>query len=227
MTLNDPLPTGTGISWSISLPSGLLDHANTLNCDFGDMGSGRIRVGARDEPDLVRELWGVPEHRNGNRDEPPGGASVESVTVNCPSLAITKVADAPQVSTGDLIGFTVTVSNCEAPGTGTATAVTLSDPLPAGAGVNWSIDPAYTGAGTCSITGSVPTQTLRCSFGDMAPGASNSVHIASATTAASAGTYENTATVAAYEPSAGERVGRQSGRLAPILSIAKTADARR
>ena len=91
----------------------------------------------------------------------------------------------------------MTVSNSGAAGTGTAKAVTLSDPLPAGYGVNWSIDPAYTGPGTCSIAGYRPSPELNCSFGDMAPGASNSVHIASTTTSASAGTYLNTATASA------------------------------
>ena len=42
----------------------------------------------------------------------------------------------------EAIGFTVTVKNT---GAGTATGVTVSDPLPGGNGVAWSIDPATTG----------------------------------------------------------------------------------
>jgi LPXTG-motif cell wall-anchored protein len=63
--------------------------------------------------------------------------------------------------------------------------------------VNWSIDPAYAGPGTCSISGSAPSQVLECAFGDMAPGDGASVHVSSATTDASVGTYDNTATAAA------------------------------
>jgi uncharacterized repeat protein (TIGR01451 family) len=114
-----------------------------------------------------------------------------------PSIGITKTADAPSVSAGTPIGFTVTVTST---GSTTATSVALNDPLPAGpvnSGVNWSINPAYTSPGSCSITGSSPSQVLSCSFGDMAPGASASVHITSATSAASVGTYNNTATATA------------------------------
>jgi LPXTG-motif cell wall-anchored protein len=89
------------------------------------------------------------------------------------------------------------VSNKDASDTGIARSVTLSDPLPAGDGVSWSIDPAYAGPGTCDISGAAPNQMLACSFGDMAPGDSASVHITSDTTDASAGTYPNTATAAA------------------------------
>jgi len=57
------------------------------------------------------------------------------------------------VIAGTVIGYTVTVSNSSAVGTGTATSVTLNDPLPAGTGISWRISPAYSGPGTCSVTG--------------------------------------------------------------------------
>lgn len=114
-----------------------------------------------------------------------------------PAIGITKTADAPSVSAGTPIGFTVTVTSA---GTTTATSVSLNDPLPGGptnSGVDWSINPAYSGPGSCSINGAVASQVLTCSYGDMAPGASVSVHITSATSAASVGTYNNTATATA------------------------------
>jgi hypothetical protein len=117
--------------------------------------------------------------------------------VQPPALSITKVADAAQVTAGAPIGFTIKVANSDASGTGIARSATLSDPLPGHAGVSWSIDPAYEGPGTCSITGSAPNQTLACAFGDLAPGASASLHLTSATTSASVGVYPNTATVSA------------------------------
>ena len=58
----------------------------------------------------------------------------------------------------------------------------------------WSIDPAKPG---CSIEGSAPDQTLNCEFGAMASGASESVHVTSATANASCGAYPNTATASA------------------------------
>ncbi|MGH9179215.1 MAG: DUF5979 domain-containing protein, partial [Acidimicrobiales bacterium] len=107
-----------------------------------------------------------------------------------PVLAVTKVADASSVAVGGAVGFTVTVAST---GPNPATAVTLNDPLPAASGVSWSISPAYAGPGTCSITGPAQAQTLTCAFGTMAAGASASVHVSSATSAASAGTLTNTA----------------------------------
>ena len=108
-----------------------------------------------------------------------------------PSLEIMKTADAATVNAGENIGFTITVTNH---GPGTAKNATLDDPLPAGSGVNWEISPAYAGQGSCSITGNPPTETLTCAFGDMAADAVASVHVQSATTAASCGEYPNTAT---------------------------------
>jgi hypothetical protein len=127
----------------------------------------------------------------------PSVEASASIVVQPPALSITKVADDAEVTAPAPIGFTIEVANSDAAGTGIARSVTLSDPLPGRSGVNWSIDPAYTGPGTCSISGSAPNQTLNCSFGDMAPGASTSVHVSSATTTASVGEFPNTATASA------------------------------
>lgn len=104
-----------------------------------------------------------------------------------PALTITKTADATTVLAGSPIGFTITVNST---GLATATGVTLSDPLPSGAGISWSVA-GGSGAGQCSITGN----SLSCNFGDMGAGTSKSVHVTSPTTVDSCGTYDNTATV--------------------------------
>src|SRR5207247_10870884 len=107
-----------------------------------------------------------------------GSASVGpvAITVNCPNLSITKVANpVGPVSAGDPIGFDITVTNN---GAGTAHSVTMSDSLPTGSGISWSISPAVSG---CSIAANV----LSCSFGDMAPSASKLVHVTSPTTSVS------------------------------------------
>jgi len=114
--------------------------------------------------------------------------------VQCSALALTKVADDAAVNSGDAIGFTVHATNT---GPGTAIAATINDPLPAGDGVSWTIDPAYAGPGTCTIAGDVGSQVLTCLLGDLAADADVSVHVTSATTAASCGDYPNTATLLA------------------------------
>src|SRR5258706_456526 len=94
-----------------------------------------------------------------------------------PDLSITKTADATPVVTGTPIGFTITVSNSNAPGTGTAFDVQLGDPLISPLpGVALSISPPYAGPGTCIIN-SPPS--LSCHFGDLAPGASATIHLQS------------------------------------------------
>jgi YVTN family beta-propeller protein len=109
-----------------------------------------------------------------------------------PSLTFTVIADAALVNAGNPIGFTIATSNSSAPGTGTANAVTISDPLPPGTNTNWVIAPAYSGPGTCAITGIAGSQSLNCALGNMAPAMVASVHVVSAT--AGAGTYLNIAT---------------------------------
>jgi uncharacterized repeat protein (TIGR01451 family) len=205
VTLNDPLPAGDGVDWSISpaypgpgtcsitgtAPS------QTLECSFGDLAAGGS-VSVHIVSATTAASAGTYDNTATAIATNHGPVDAEAkIVVQPPALSITKVADAAQVTAGDPIGFTIKVANSDAPGTGVARAVTLTDPLPGGGGVSWSIDPAYSGPGTCSITGSAPNQTLACSFGDLAPGASASVHITSATTDASIGDYPNTATVSA------------------------------
>src|SRR6185503_4176457 len=123
-------------------------------------------------------------------------------------------ADAGSVSAGSPIGFSITVSNA---GPGTASGVTLNDPLPTGAGLVWSESPDVA---ACSITAGV----LSCNFGDLADGQSRSVHISSPTTAASCATIANTATA---DSSNGDPVS-DTGTVVvqcPDISIEKTADA--
>jgi YVTN family beta-propeller protein len=112
-----------------------------------------------------------------------------------PDLSVTKTADQTVVNAGSPIGYTIVMSNSAAPGTGSATNATLSDPLPAGADVNWSVSPPYTGPGICAITGIANGQTLTCTLGSLSPAIRTSVHVMSSNS--SAGTYVNTATLAA------------------------------
>src|SRR5919201_2009705 len=71
----------------------------------------------------------------------------ECFSVSNPSLQISKTADAASVSAGDPIGFTISVSN---PGPGTALGVAVSDPLPTGTGISWTVDAANSDNG-CSV----------------------------------------------------------------------------
>jgi uncharacterized repeat protein (TIGR01451 family) len=206
VTLTDPLPPGSDVSWLVKPayqgPGTCAVNGNApsqeLDCSFGDMAAGTSASVHISSTTTVASIGTYKNTATASATNVANPVQATATTnVYGPDLTITKTADAPSVVGGSPIGFTVTVSNVSSPTTGTATAVTLSDPLPAGpagSGINWSIFPAYSGQGSCSITGTAPSQTLGCSFGDMAPGDSASVHIRSATTFASVGTYPNTAT---------------------------------
>jgi YVTN family beta-propeller protein len=107
-------------------------------------------------------------------------------------VTVTSTPDAATVTAGSPIGFTIAIVNSSA---AIANSATLSDPLPAGTNVNWSITPVYAGPGTCAIAGAVGAQVLNCAFGNVAPSASFSVHVRSASS--SAGNYISAGSVTA------------------------------
>ncbi|MGH2688261.1 MAG: hypothetical protein ACRDKW_05580 [Actinomycetota bacterium] len=116
-----------------------------------------------------------------------------------PALTITKTADAASVTAGAGIGFTVAVGVAGS----FAEGVVVTDPLPMGPGLDWSISPAYAGQGTCTVVGTAPAQqTLSCNLGDLGAAAdqasSATVHVVSPTTALTTPdgpvTFPNTAT---------------------------------
>jgi uncharacterized repeat protein (TIGR01451 family) len=75
-------------------------------------------------------------------------SATATITVQCPDLTITKVADKGSVSAGDQAGYTLTVTNN---GPGKAFDVVLNDTLPANPGLSWSVE-STTGGWTCGIT---------------------------------------------------------------------------
>jgi uncharacterized repeat protein (TIGR01451 family) len=108
-----------------------------------------------------------------------------------PNVSIVKTADAESVNAGSNIGFTITVTNT---GAADATGVTVDDPLPSGTDVDWSIA-SQSPAGSCSISGSPPSETLSCGPLTLASGGGQlTVHVTSTTTGDSCGLYDNTAT---------------------------------
>lgn len=136
-----------------------------------------------------------------------------------PNIHITKTANpVGPVSAGTSIGFDVSISNT---GTADATGVTISDALPAGGGLNWSLSPAFSG---CSITGAVGAQTLSCSFATLAAGASlGPIHITSGTSKLDCAVISNTATIAATNADGGTSTATVTVQC-PDVSIVKAAN---
>ncbi|HWV57427.1 MAG TPA: hypothetical protein VNZ57_08245 [Longimicrobiales bacterium] len=104
-----------------------------------------------------------------------------------PQIEITleKSAQADTVYAGDPIAFELVVTNNSSV---VVDEVVLTDPLPSGLGVEWTV--AEPG---CTISGTAP-QMLVCDFGVLAAGASRTVIVQSQTVAQSCGTYTNVAT---------------------------------
>lgn len=120
---------------------------------------------------------------------------------NVGNLTVTSTPSSATVTPGSPLNLTLTVSNTAG---GAVTGATLADPLLAGTNVSWTINPAYTGPGTCTITGAVGGQVLSCSFGTIAASQSFSISLLSPNS--SLGAYTNTAVV---------KIGNQQ-----VLSIA-------
>jgi uncharacterized repeat protein (TIGR01451 family)/fimbrial isopeptide formation D2 family protein len=188
VTITDTLPGG--IAWTESPDKTECSiAAGILTCNVGTLASGASFsvhiVGMTDAADCgVLSNTAVVTTTNDGGDQ-----ATATITVNCPDVNVTKVADADPVNAGDEIGFTITVSNA---GPGVAYGVTIADTLPGG--IAWTESPDKA---ECSITGDV----LTCNVGTIAVGASFSVHVSGVTDAADCGLVSNTATVdATNEP---------------------------
>ncbi|HVL89128.1 MAG TPA: hypothetical protein VM841_02720, partial [Actinomycetota bacterium] len=138
-----------------------------------------------------------------------------SFTVRCADVAIIKTPDALEVNAGSPAGFTIEATN---QGGGTATGVTITDVLPAGPGLDWSVDAVSSGM-TCGIAAG----TLTCTQPALAPGASIRVHMTTPTAVGSCGTIDNTASVTTTNDG-GDEAHASIRVLCPSLGIEKTAD---
>ncbi|MDP9301156.1 MAG: DUF11 domain-containing protein, partial [Actinomycetota bacterium] len=227
VSINDPLPGGTGVDWSIdsNTPASSCSitgtaPTQTLTCGPATVASGgsiTVHVTSHTTSASCGTYDNTASFTSTNGGT---GSDTASITVNCPDLTITKTADAASVTAGDDIGFTVTLTNT---GAGDATGVSISDALPGGTGVDWSID-SNTPADSCSITGTAPTQTLTCGPATVASDGSIRVHVTSHTTSASCGTYDNTASFTTTNDGTGNASASTTVDC-PDVFVTKTADA--
>ena len=111
-----------------------------------------------------------------------------------PDLFVTQTADRSSINVGSSAGYTVTLRNT---GSGSASGVTLSDPLPAGSSsdINWTIDPSKGNPTDFQITGAVGSQVLSLNPSSitLAAGACISVHYTGLPTANDIATSTNPA----------------------------------
>ncbi|HEY5693116.1 MAG TPA: DUF11 domain-containing protein [Gaiellaceae bacterium] len=143
----------------------------------------------------ITYYWVANYGGDSNNNKAAAGCADEPVGIS--SVSITKTADhSSPVNAGDKIGFTVEIKNS---GTGAATGLKLSDPLPAGSGsgVTWVIDNSVGTPSQFVLSGAAGSQTLSLapSATTLAAGADYKVHITALTSQTECGTYDNTATL--------------------------------
>jgi uncharacterized repeat protein (TIGR01451 family) len=228
VAVSDTLPAGT---WTLGGANAAecAIASGTLGCTFGTMASGTSKTvtvsrtaTALDCPAITNTATVTATGDTSSADN----SATASVIVNCASdLVITKTADAASVAAGSPIGFVVTVTNN---GNATATNVQVTDALPTGTGLSWTIDAAGSDSG-CAIS----SGTLTCTYEGIAPGASKHVHVTSPTSSSSCGAiYTNTARATENQNDGVAATATTSLRAcppptpqAPQLSVSKTADA--
>jgi uncharacterized repeat protein (TIGR01451 family) len=141
--------------------------------------------------------WVATYGGDSNNKSAVSGCADEPVTVKPAEIRIVKTADAAQVDVGGTIGFTMTVFNS---GTGDAYGVKLNDTLPANPGLSWSVDKTGAGWGSsCSIAAGVLTcggaDGVTVPAGTTQTASTFTVHVTSATTAATGGDCPSTGVV--------------------------------
>ena len=101
---------------------------------------------------------------NEGQDDLGNNSDGHTIVVQCPDLSASKEADDEVVSAGQQIGFTITVTNSDVVGTGTAYDVLLSDLLPAGSDLAWSEDPDSAACEIRPINTTMPSALMRRSM---------------------------------------------------------------
>ncbi|HJW76618.1 MAG TPA: DUF11 domain-containing protein, partial [Thermoleophilia bacterium] len=220
--LHDALPDG-GITWTEDSASCEITGTGddqVLDCDFDTLAPGASASVTVSGETTASNCGTIPNTAGATASNEPAADATDnsdsaSITVECADIELTKTADDPSVNATDEIGFTITVTNT---GAGTARGVTVTDALPANAGLAWTIDAANSDPGWSIVNGVL-------SFGpaDLATGASTSVHVTSDTTPASCGTVRNEASVTTTNDGS-DADGSDVEVLCPDVRIIKEAD---
>lgn len=239
VVLIDTVPSG--FSWTVGgdvedcgLADGdVLSGGTLISCSYGPLEPNEERTISVSAATLATTceltISNTAEVSTDGDTNTENDASTATVRVECPALEITKTANADMVSAGEPISFWINLGNA---GDGTAFDVMLSDALPDGEGISWSIldlwvkstqiDPADVGD-YCAITGTT-NQELECDFGDLATGEGAAILIGSATDSDSCAAYPNAGTTWAGNHGELNSLTATVVVECPGLNIVKTAD---
>ena len=192
VTLVDTLPAGVGFVSASPVEAGCSEASGVVTCDLPNLAFGQIfdvtiNITA---PAAAGTITNTATVTTGSSDPEPAdntATAVNTVVANASNADVELVSkvDIPDpVVVDQTLNYSIVVRNN---GVGTATSVTVTDPLPAGV----TFVSATTSQGTCS-----GTTTVTCSIGTLNVGASATIGI-QVTAPSSSGTIINTATVTA------------------------------
>ena len=230
LTLSDPLPAGGGVTWTTATAGCTISGAvgaQVLNCNFGTAAAGFtttvvVTAVTTLQTCTALALVAAPNNKMNNTatasaSNAPSVSDVGDITCQIPVLSIVETPDAGTINSGQTATFTIVATNL---GPGTATGVTITDPLPAGGGVNWT-----TVTPNCTVTGAVGSQSLTCTVGSLAQSATFTAVVTALTSVASCTAMNNTATVSATNAAPVSDQGLITCTVInPVLTIVKTPD---
>ena len=219
VAISDTLPTNSGLNWTLDPAGAVRSPAECCRVRLGTVVAGAsamVHVTSVTDQTTCGTVSNSVTVSAAN-SAPVAPSSTAAISVNCPMLSLANMPDAASVNAGLPIGYTLTAKNS---GAGTARNVTLTEALPGAGGLDWMISPAYTMPGSCNITGNLGAQTLTCAMGDLATGASATVHIASATGGGACGAESPTATLSANNATTLTQ-GATTTVLCPQLQVTK------
>ena len=193
VVLTDALPSGVTFQ-SASTTHGTCSHSGgTVTCPLGDIDTGgtatvSIVVTPSTEGTLTNTASvssSAPEaDTDVSNDQDTVTTTVEPAPVSGADLSLTKADSPDPVVVGSSLTYTVVVTNA---GPAAASSVVVNDPLPE----NVKFKSVTTTQGKCGLIS--PSRTVKCSFGEVASGATDTAEIVVAPSAS--GTLTNTATV--------------------------------
>ncbi|MFP5245583.1 MAG: hypothetical protein ACLGH0_02730, partial [Thermoanaerobaculia bacterium] len=188
VTMTDTLPPGLTFESLVAPPGWACTTGSTITCSIASLASGvtanftlTVRADANNgtvtNSASVTTSTADPNDGNDSDDAPPVTLAAASA-----DLSIEKSTAATTVEQGDILTYTITVTNS---GPSTATGVVVTDTLPSGL----QLVTATPSQGTCS-----GTTTITCNLGTLLNGANATITLQTLVTATS-GTISNTASV--------------------------------
>src|SRR5439155_366685 len=169
-------PTGT-ITFRLFAPSDPTCTAAIFTNAVAVNGNGLYHTSANAPASLITQTgtyqWTAVYGGDANNNSAVSVCGAEPVVISQPVLAIVKTPDGTTYHAGDTISFSIVVTN-NGPGTAVNVRFSPLDALPdPNASLSWAIGtpaPSCTSgpAPVCSVTGPTGSQTLGCSFGDLA-----------------------------------------------------------